>query len=161
MCFISHRIKSAIIFVAATALSASAFAQFDKKPWNPQQPTPAIEWAGGTKGKVVVLNFWATWCPPCKEELPSLNALSEISDPEQLLVLAVNVRESSAHAQRYLKAANLPLNLIADPKGELAQRWGVSAFPTTIIIGADGKARWRVVGAVDWASREALGWMQR
>lgn len=147
-----------IISIALIALSTSASAQFDKKAWNPQQPTPAIAWEG-LKGKTVVLNFWATWCAPCKEELPSLNALSEISDPQQVIVLAVNVKEPITRAQRYLQISNLPLNLIGDPQGEIARRWGVSVFPTTILIDPNGKARWRILGAVDWTSREAMDWI--
>lgn len=154
----SHLLK-ATFFIALTALSTCASAQFDKKAWNLQQPTPAIAWQG-LKGKTVVLNFWATWCAPCKEELPSLNTLSEISDPEQVMVLAVNVKEPMARAQRYLQTSNLPLNLIADPNGEIARQWGISVFPTTILIDSNGKARWRIMGAVDWTSREAQGWIQ-
>lgn len=153
-----HPLKT-IISIALTALSTSASAQFDKKAWNPQQPTPTIAWEG-LKGKTVVLNFWATWCAPCKEELPSLNALSEISDPQQVIVLAINVKEPFTRAQRYLQTSNLPLNLMGDPQGDIARQWGVSVFPTTILIDANGKARWRIVGAVDWTSRDAMGWIQ-
>jgi len=110
------------------------------------------------KGRAVVLNFWATWCPPCKEELPSLQTLHELGGGDPV-VLGINVRETPTAVRRYLAATGLTFPVVLDPRADLAKRFGVSAFPTTLLIAPDGHIRWRVVGEVDWSGREAAQWI--
>ena len=105
-----------------------------------------------------MLNFWATWCPPCKEEMPSLQTLHDISD-SHTLVLAVNVNEPAARVARYAQSTGLSLPIVLDPKSEMVRRFGVTAFPTTVLIGPDGQARWRIVGDVDWSGAQANSWL--
>lgn len=145
-----------------------AHAQFDKTPWPVRQATPAIDWqdlqgqkwtTASLKGKAVVINFWATWCAPCKEELPSLQTLHEISGGNPV-VIGINVREPVSRVSRYLKSTGLDLPVVLDAQGALAQQWGVTVYPTTVLIGADGQAQWRVRGDVDWSGREAEGWLK-
>jgi thiol-disulfide isomerase/thioredoxin len=144
-----------------------AWAQFDKSRWPANAPTPTLDvvdlqgkvWsAQDLAGHVVALNFWATWCAPCKEELPTLQTLHDIRD-DKTLVLAVNVREPSMRVARYVQATGLTLPVLLDPKGELAKRWGVSVFPTTVLLAPDGQARWRVMGDVDWSGPEPNRWL--
>jgi thiol-disulfide isomerase/thioredoxin len=146
---------------------SNAWAQFDKARWPAHVPTPTLDvvdlqgkvWsAQDLAGHVVVLNFWATWCAPCKEELPSLQTLHDIRDANTL-VLAVNVREPSLRVARYVQATGLTVPVLLDPKGELAKRWGVTVFPTTVLLAPDGQARWRVMGDVDWSGSEAHRWL--
>jgi len=152
---------------AGLVLGGSALAQFQKTPWPAAKAAPALElldlqgqrWTSDSlKGKAVVLNFWATWCPPCKEELPSLQTLHEIGGGDPV-VIGVNVRETASHVRRYLVSTGMNFPVVLDPQAELAKRWGVSAFPTTVLIGPDGRAHWRVVGDVDWSGREAAQWI--
>ena len=147
--------------------ASSAWAQFDKTAWPTKTSTPTIEsvdlqgkvWnTAELAGKVVVLNFWATWCAPCKEELPTLQTLHEISD-NQTVVLTINVRESSARAARYMQTTGMTFPVISDPQGELAKRWGVTVYPTTVLIAPNGQARWRVMGDVDWSGPQANQWL--
>ena len=144
-----------------------AWAQFDKTPWPAKVDTPKIEaidlqgkaWTTAElTGKVVVLNFWATWCAPCKDELPTLQTLHDISD-NQTVVLTINVREPAARASRYMQSTGMTFPVISDAKGELAKRWGVAVYPTTILIAPNGQARWRVVGDVDWSGPQANAWL--
>jgi len=144
-----------------------AWAQFDKTAWPANVVTPKIEAAdlqGKTwnttelAGKVVVLNFWATWCAPCKDELPILQTLHDISD-SQTVVLTINVREPAARAARYMQSTGMTFPVISDAKGELAKRWGVTVYPTTILIAPHGQARWRIVGDVDWSGAQANAWL--
>jgi thiol-disulfide isomerase/thioredoxin len=144
-----------------------AWAQFDKTPWPAKVDTPKIEaidlqgkaWTTAElTGKVVVLNFWATWCAPCKDELPTLQTLHDISDA-QTVVLTINVREPAARASRYMQSTGMTFSVISDAKGELAKRWGVTVYPTTILIAPNGQARWRVVGDVDWSGPQANAWL--
>ena len=149
-------------------LSTSAQAQFDKTPWPARQATPRIDWqdlqgqkwtTASLKGKAVVVNFWATWCAPCKEELPSLQTLHEISGGNPV-VMGINVREPASRVTRYMKSTGLDFPVVLDAQGTLAQQWGVTVFPTTVLIGVDGKAQWRVRGDVDWSGREAETWLK-
>ena len=144
-----------------------AWAQFDKTAWPNKVETPKIEavdlqgkaWtAAELLGKVVVLNFWATWCAPCKDELPTLQTLHDISD-SQTVVLTINVREPAARAARYMQSTGMTLPVMSDAKGELAKRWGVTVYPTTILIAPNGQAHWRVVGDVDWSGPQANVWL--
>lgn len=145
----------------------SAWAQFDKTAWPVNMATPKIEaidlqgkaWnATELAGKVVVLNFWATWCAPCKDELPTLQTLHDISDAHTV-VLTINVREPAARAARYMQSTGMTFPVISDAKGELAKRWGVTVYPTTVLIAPNGQARWRVVGDVDWSGPQANAWL--
>ncbi len=148
-------------------VAPNAWAQFEKTRWPARVSTPAftaVDLNGRTwtsadfAGKVVVLNFWATWCPPCKEEMPSLQTLHDISD-SGTLVLAVNVNEPAVRVARYAQSTGLSLPIVLDPKSEMVRRFGVTAFPTTVLIGPDGHARWRIVGDVDWSGAQANGWL--
>jgi thiol-disulfide isomerase/thioredoxin len=145
----------------------SARAQFDKTAWPVNMATPRIEavdlqgkaWnTAELAGQVVVLNFWATWCAPCKDELPTLQTLHDISD-SQTVVLTINVREPAARAARYMQSTGMTFPVIPDPKGELAKRWGVTVYPTTILIAPHGQARWRIMGDVDWSGAQAHAWL--
>ena len=156
-----------LAWVASSFLASSAWAQFDKARWPTNAPTPKINaldlqgktWgAAELAGKVVVLNFWATWCAPCKEELPTLQTLHDISD-NQTVVLTINVRESSARAARYVQTTGMTFPVISDPQGELAKRWGVTVYPTTVLVAPNGQARWRVMGDVDWSGPQANQWL--
>jgi len=153
--------------LSSSFVSTNAWAQFDKTAWPANVATPKIEavdlqgkaWnAAELAGKVVVLNFWATWCAPCKDELPTLQTLHDISDA-QTVVLTINVREPAARAARYMQSTGMTFPVISDPKGELAKRWGVTVYPTTVLIAPNGQARWRIVGDVDWSGAQANAWL--
>jgi thiol-disulfide isomerase/thioredoxin len=155
------------LIVVLGLITSTAWAQFDKTAWPLRQATPTFEavdlqgkvWSSTTlAGKVVVLNFWATWCAPCKDELPTLQTLHDIRDA-QTVVLTINVREPAARAARYLQSTGMTLPVIPDPKGEWAKRWGVTVYPTTILIAPDGQARWRIMGDVDWSGAQANAWL--
>ncbi len=159
--------RLALLAVAGVLLSGAAWAQFQRQPWPAGQATPALDlidlqgqrWrTDALKGRAVVINFWASWCQPCKEELPSLQTLHEVS-AGQPVVIAINVREPLARVTRYVQAAGLSLPVVSDPQGDLARRWGVTVYPTTVLIGADGRARWRVIGDLDWTGAESGRWL--
>jgi len=153
--------------LSSSFVSTKAWAQFDKAAWPANVPTPKIDavdlqskaWnTTELAGKVVVLNFWATWCAPCKDELPTLQILHDISD-SQTVVLTVNVREPAARATRYMQSTGMTFPVISDAKGDLAKRWGVTVYPTTILIAPNEQARWRIVGDVDWSGALANAWL--
>ncbi len=158
-------VAKSLLAALALCLPCLAQAQFQKTPW--QGPTPAIEFqdtqgqswtTAKLKGRTVVLNFWATWCAPCKEELPSLQTLHELGGGDPV-VIGVNVRETASHVARYMRSTDLQLPVVLDPKGDTAKRWGVNTYPTTVLIDPKGQARWRVVGLVDWTSADSAQWL--
>jgi thiol-disulfide isomerase/thioredoxin len=141
-----------------------AWADMQARAWSAVLPTPALVLqnlqgrATGLaefRGKAVLLNFWATWCEPCREEMPTLQQLADVYGPDKLVVLTVNVKDSRAKAQQFMQGAGLDMTVLLDGDGQAARQWQVSIYPTTVLIGADGEARWRIVGQADWTSQEA------
>ncbi|MGA0609430.1 TlpA family protein disulfide reductase [Caldimonas sp. KR1-144] len=153
---------------AAAAQAERRIARFRRWPAN--QPTPATElpgWDGGAplrlaelRGQVVVLNFWASWCEPCRSELPSLELLDERHGRDGLRVIAVNYRETDGTLKRFLSQWPLSLPIVRDADGAAARAWQVRVFPTTAVVARDGRAAFVVTGEVDWISDEALGWLR-
>jgi thiol-disulfide isomerase/thioredoxin len=143
---------------AALALPFARAAQIDTSPAQPK-PFDALDPAGRkvavpTPGKATIVNFWATWCPPCRAEMPMLQSLPDFY-PDRLSLQLVNFKERLATVQRYMKESNSSHPVLLDPMGEGAALWGVRNFPTTVGFDAKGRARWRVRGEYDWSSIEA------
>jgi thiol-disulfide isomerase/thioredoxin len=108
------------------------------------------------RGRVVLVNFWATWCEPCREEMPSIQRLQERLRGKPFTVLLVNVDEPEARVRRYLTDASLNLPVVLDRNKQTTREWGVRVMPTSFIIGPDGRTRYQVVGDMDWNSERAL-----
>jgi peroxiredoxin len=107
-------------------------------------------------GKVVLVNFWATWCPPCVEEIPSLQRLYRRLQPQGLEILAVDVGESAETMKQFLKDKPVSFPVLMDTQGDALQRWGIYAFPTTLVLDREHRVRYAVFGAFDWSSQEVL-----
>lgn len=101
------------------------------------------------RGQPVLLNFWATWCPPCRSEMPHIQELYE--DPEwqarDLVILAVDIQESEATAREFMTSNGYSFTVLLDTKGEVARSYNVRGIPTTVIIDKDGIIRNERVGA--------------
>jgi thiol-disulfide isomerase/thioredoxin len=104
------------------------------------------------KGKVVLVNFWATWCAPCIHEMPSMQALRDKLGPAGFEVLAVNYQEGTPRITDFLKKRPLTLTIVRDADGQARTAWGVKVFPTSFIVGSDGRIRYSVLGDVEWTS---------
>jgi thiol-disulfide isomerase/thioredoxin len=144
-------------------------AQHLKTPWPSRVTVPALEWVDVSgkpwnrdqlAGKVVVINFWATWCAPCLEELPSLQTLLEFSRDADVVVLTVNVKDPLARIQQFVSRNGFTFPVVSDRQGAMARHWGVKVFPTSVLISSQGKPVWVIEGAVDWAGREAGEWIR-
>jgi thiol-disulfide isomerase/thioredoxin len=98
------------------------------------------------KGSIVILDFWATWCGPCRAAMPHLNALYAKYKDRGLVVYAVNLQETRDQAAKYMADNKLALPVLLDTTGNVAKQYGVSGIPTTILIDAEGKVRWVGVG---------------
>ncbi len=107
------------------------------------------------QGRPVLINFWASWCEPCRAEMPSLQALADLYGPDKLLVLAINFKEPAARALRFAQSTGVTLPVLLDAQGQLARTWGVKVFPTTLLIDSRSLPRKRVQGEVDWTGKAA------
>jgi cytochrome c biogenesis protein CcmG, thiol:disulfide interchange protein DsbE len=106
------------------------------------------------RGKVVVLNFWATWCPPCVEETPSLNRLQKYIESRNGIVLGVSVDEDPDAYQKFLKDQGVIFPTFREPTRKLALDYGTPVFPDTYIIDRHGKIARKFYGPQQWDSPE-------
>ena len=107
------------------------------------------------RGKYVVLNFWATWCFPCREEMPSLDRLSAEQEPfGDLVVLALSSRESVDTVQTFLRDYDYRFPIAVDVEGEISTKYGVRGLPTTYLISPDGRVIGGKAGAFEWDSAD-------
>lgn len=108
------------------------------------------------RGKVVVLNFWATWCPPCVEEIPSLERLRKLRHDRGLEVLSVDVGEEPEKVRAFLEDKPVGYPVALDPQARAFKAWNTYAFPTTFVLDRSHRIRYAVFGAFAWDSREVL-----
>jgi len=143
----------AILLCCATPAAAQQF-----KPWS-GGATPALELRdvegrlhrlGDYRGKVVLVNFWATWCEPCREEMPSMNKLRASFAGQPFAVLAVNLAESEARIRRFMEQVPLEFTVLMDRDSAVARAWRARVLPISFLVGPDGRIRYRVVGEIDW-----------
>lgn len=107
------------------------------------------------RGRAVLLNFWASWCEPCRAEMPTLQQIADLYGDDKLLVLAINFKEPAARALQFAKTTGVTLPVLLDLDGKVARGWGVKVFPTTLMIDRTGRPRQRVTGEVDWTGPAA------
>ena len=119
---------------------------------------------GDFRGKVVVVNLWATWCAPCVLEMPTLAKLAEAQKGKDVVVLAISIdREKDADKARAFIGKNAPLAFYHDPKSSLpfSLKPPTAAMPTTLIFGRDGVERARMLGEADWGGKDAAAVLDR
>jgi cytochrome c biogenesis protein CcmG, thiol:disulfide interchange protein DsbE len=111
------------------------------------------------KGQVVVLNFWATWCPPCIEEMPSLVQMQQRMKVNGVTVLAVSVDVDNSNYRRFLRDHNVNLLSVRDPDQKSNGLYGTFKFPETYVIDRNGVVRRKFIGAVDWTEPEVIDFL--
>ena len=175
------RIVAAMTFVSAAelALPGGAFAQQNKsegaveemlkaiglrKPaisrapdFNLRDANGGMSSLSGYRGSLVLLNFWATWCGPCREEMPSMEALSRNFGGQGLVVVAVNQRENAALVNRFMKTQGLNFATPLDIDGRVAQSYRVYGIPATYLIDRTGQPIGLKSGPKDWAAPDVVG----
>ncbi len=154
------------LLLGRQALAAGEMA-YNTTPWQGAvPPLQAVDTQGKTwrldelKGRAVLLNFWASWCEPCRAEMPTLQQVADLYGSDKLLVLAINFKEHPTRAIQFAASTGLSLPILLDPQGQAARAWGVKVFPSTVLVDRQGRPRQRVQGEVDWTGAEAARWIE-
>lgn len=146
----------------------------------PAAAQPLKEWKGGAapaleledadgklhrladyRGKVVLVNFWATWCEPCREEMPSMEALRSQLHDRPFVILAVNVGEGARVTRGFADKMRLNFPLLLDRDSKTTRAWGARILPASFLLGADGAIRYSYLGALDWSDAQVKAAIER
>jgi peroxiredoxin len=143
--FVRSRRAAALVVLAATAMLASA------APLAPTAPAPDFTLRtldgqklrlGEQRGRVVLVNFWATWCGPCRQEMPHLNKLYEKYKSSGFVLLGVNVDDDTAQAAGVATRLGVTFPVLPDADKRVSRQYDLSAMPSTVLIDRDGKVRY-------------------
>src|SRR5712691_3847131 len=142
--------------------------------WAALAPAQALRpWSGGTapplelqdldgsvhrladyRGKTVLVNFWATWCAPCRAEMPSIEKLRRTMEGRPFAILAVNVGESGRVARDFAEKLPVAFTVLLDRDARASRAWGARVLPASFLVGPDGAIRYSYFGDLDWSSDE-------
>ena len=131
----------------------------------PQKPAPALvlpALAGGKvdlaqfRGKVVLVNFWATWCPPCRKEMPSMNRLADKLAGRPFAILGVDAGEDAATVRAFLDKVPVNFPILMDEEGTTLKSWQAFVFPTSYVVDKQGRLRMGLVGSIEWDAPEVV-----
>ena len=113
------------------------------------------------KGNLILLNFWATWCAPCKEEMPSLDRLLSRKELNNLVIFPINVGQDDVkNSLKFFEDLEIKnLNIYYDPPITLAKKFGLRGIPTSILFNKDGYEFARIVGSIDFEDEEFIKWL--
>jgi thiol-disulfide isomerase/thioredoxin len=154
-------VKRLWVFFALLAFWGVASAGPELKRVSTDNPAPPIELKTfdgqpfkleQLRGKVVLVNFWATWCEPCVEEMPSIQKLRTQLRNAPFEVVAVNLQEGEARIRGFLQKVPLDFPIVRDTDGAVARAWQARIFPSSYLVDAEGKIRYVLAGATDWAA---------
>ena len=114
------------------------------------------------KGKLLLINFWATWCAPCREEMPSLDLLQSDIRLNNLKIFPINIgQEDSIKSETFFNELNIKnLNPYFDPTVNLAKKFSLRGIPTTILIDKEGKAFARIIGSINFEDEKFINWLK-
>jgi len=108
------------------------------------------------KGQITIVNFWATWCPPCVQEIPSLNRLKQAMAEFPFELISINYAEDKDTILSFMEQVNVEFPVLLDQNGDYAKKWNVITYPSTFIIGPDGKIKYGVNAAIEWDDPEYI-----
>ena len=159
---------AAIFLLSSTVFAASGIHTLTKVPGNPDAPEFNLEDQDGNflkmsdyKGKVVIVNFWATWCPPCRKEMPSMQRAWEILQKEDIMMLAINVGEDGDQIFSFTAEYPVEFPLIMDSDSSVVNQWKVRGLPTTYIVNPAGQIVYQAIGDREWDSEEIMNQIRK
>ncbi|MEO8579481.1 MAG: TlpA disulfide reductase family protein [Gemmatimonadales bacterium] len=115
------------------------------------------------KGQVLMINVWATWCLPCRVEMPSIEALYKSYGPKGLKIVAVSIDDAGTEAaiRAFARQYGLTFEILHDPKGQITDAYDIDGYPETFVIGRDGIIRKKLMSANDWNSASSRALVER
>jgi thiol-disulfide isomerase/thioredoxin len=113
------------------------------------------------RGKLVLVNFWATWCAPCREEMPSLGRLAQAMDPSTFQLVAVSVDDAWAPVDQFFANKATPYPVVLDKGARVSQQFGTMKFPETYLVDAQGNIKLKFIGARDWSDQRVVALLEQ
>ena len=151
-----------VCLLSLVVASAAQAAGFEARAATPAPDLRADDLKGAPKtladfrGRVVLLNFWASWCPPCLREMPSMERLRVKMAGRPLAIVALDSAETADEVNAFLSRMQLGFPVLLDPDGGNTKRWKVFALPTSFLLDAEGRVRYVLTGPTEWDEGEAL-----
>lgn len=154
------RLSRILVLASALLLSSAAhaersFAAISAQPWPVASPLRALPDDGSAfaaSGVPMLVNLWAVWCIPCRDELPSLNALRERIPPQQLRMVALNYGDTPANVASFVDRVPINFDIWLDIDTSVSRQLPMRGLPTTFLVDAEGRLRYRLEGVTDWHS---------
>lgn len=115
----------------------------------------------GLKGKVVFLNFWATWCIPCRQEMPTMEKLHKTFKERGLEVVAVNIKEDKKDVRKFVEELGLTFTILLDKSGNISEEYGAWSIPLTYVINRKGEFIGKAAGSREWDGKTAMTFFRR
>jgi thiol-disulfide isomerase/thioredoxin len=171
-----RRMLAALLAAAASPAGAQGYLRsLPAGPAVPARPTELKPWDGVVtppleladlegkshrladyRGKVVLVNFWATWCTPCRDEMPSIERLRNALAGRPFAVLAVNVGETERAARAFLETMPLRFTILLDRNVQVSRAWGARILPASYLVAPNGAIRYSYFGELDWARDDVI-----
>lgn len=146
-----------MLISAASAIAAGTETLLTPMPEKPAAPDFELAGPGGEiyrladfKGKPLIVNFWATWCPPCRAEMPAMQRAWEQVEAEGVGMIAINVGEDAETVQAFLEQVPVSFPLPLDTDSTVAQRWPMRGLPTTFVVSPEGRLVYKAIGEREW-----------
>lgn len=167
--FAAMSVRTLLLALCGLMLGAGAAHCGELKPWQGgatpslslNDPAGKAHDLAAYRGKVVLVNFWATWCAPCREELPSMQALRQRLAGKAFEVLAVNLMESEEKITAFRESELIDLLVLMDRDGAAAKRWNVRMLPISFVIDRQGAIRYQLVGEANWTGPDVAPVIER
>jgi cytochrome c biogenesis protein CcmG, thiol:disulfide interchange protein DsbE len=144
------RVALVMMIVATGCIGAMQARRAEAESQSVEFSLPKLEGgrlaSGDLRGQVVMLDFWATWCVPCRDSLPFYQSLADAHDGAGLRVVAVTVDSDPAQVKQFVAEHRLTFDVLLDPEGSLASRLDLSTMPTLLVLGRDGSVFWQHAG---------------
>lgn len=155
-----YLLSTILLFFCSTVFSAELLTVIPSKPQPPGFKLADMDGEIITlahyRGRPVIINFWATWCPPCREELPSMNRAWEKIKDEDIAMVAINVGEDEDTIFAFMGDYPINFDLLLDTSGEIIAQWPIKGLPTTFVLDVDGRLVYRAIGGREWDNDELL-----
>lgn len=147
------------LLLAPLGLFAAELKTLPARP-APALALPALDGGGVTladlRGRVVLVNFWAVWCPPCRKEMPSMGRLADRLAGKPFTILGVNVGETPEEIRAFLRQVPVNFPIVLDSEGANLKAWSVFAFPTSYVVDKKGQLRLGLFGSIEWDDPDAV-----